>query len=73
MDFIAILAIMDLPLPTKIQSVYEGTTINFFFMDMQTYQDIYVKDNYEFIGDFYCGVKIHKDIEWFGKFKSSIF
>lgn len=63
MDFIAILAIMDLPLPTKIQSVYEGTTINFFFMDMQTYQDIYVKDNYEFIGDFYCGVKIHKDIE----------
>ena len=63
MDFIAILAIMDLPLPTKIQSVHEGTTFNFFFMDMQTHQDIYVEDNYEFIGDFYCGVKIHKDIE----------
>ena len=63
MDFIAILAIMDLPIPTKIQSVHEGTTFNFFFMDLQTHQIIYVKDNYEFIGDFHCCVEIDKDIE----------
>ena len=63
MDFIANLAILDLPLPAKIQSVHEGTTFNFFFMDLQTHQIIYIEDNYEFIGDFYCGVKIHKDIE----------
>ena len=63
MDFIAILAIMDLPLPTKIQSVHEGTTFNNFFMDLQTHHDIYVKDNYEFIGDFHCCVEIDKDIE----------
>ena len=63
MDFIAILAIMDQQLSTKIQSEHEGTTFNFFFMDLQTHQIIYIEDNYEFIGDFYCGVKIHKDIE----------
>ena len=63
MDFIANLAIMDQQISTKIQSEHEGTTFNFFFMDMQAHQDIYVKDNYEFIGDFHCCVEIDKDIE----------